>query len=130
MKYVTLLVCGLLLAAGSNRPEGDPQRGRQLFESRCIACHSLETHRVGPALRGVYGREAGTAVGFAYSPALRDATHRWSADTLDRWLAGPEAFLPGQRMSFTVSGKTDRADLIAWLATLDDTNPSPSGARP
>ena len=28
--------------------QGDAVRGQQLYESRCIACHSLDENRVGP----------------------------------------------------------------------------------
>ena len=31
--------------------------GKMIFESRCIACHSLDANRIGPALQGVVGRQ-------------------------------------------------------------------------
>ena len=48
----------------------DPIRGKQLYESRCIACHSIDDNRAGPAHKGVFGRKAGLAKGFDYSPAV------------------------------------------------------------
>jgi cytochrome c len=39
----------------------------------------------------------------------------WNDETLNAWLMGPEAFLPGQNMNYTVPEEKDRADLIAFL---------------
>ncbi len=94
---------------------GDSQRGRTLYENRCIACHSLDASRVGPKHRGVFGRRAGRAEGYAYSPALRQSEIVWGAETLDLWLANPEAMIPGQRMNVRVADAADRADIIAYL---------------
>lgn len=97
---------------------GDPVRGQGLYESRCIACHSPDTNRVGPLHRGVVGRVSGTVPGFAYSKAVKQARVSWDERSLDTWLADPQVFIPGQRMNFRVTDPTDRADLIAYLATL------------
>jgi cytochrome c len=95
-----------------------PERGRQLVESRCFACHSLDANRVGPALRGVVGRVAGKAPDFAYSAALVAATQRWDAGRLKRWLTDPEQLLPGQAMNYRLDEAQDRDDVVAYLATL------------
>ena len=94
--------------------EGDPAEGARVFR-QCIACHTLEAgeHRTGPSLAGVFGREAGTAPGFArYSPALERADLVWDAATLDAWLADPEGLIPGNRMTFPgIPDAKARADL-------------------
>jgi cytochrome c len=97
---------------------GDSARGRELYETRCIGCHSIEADRIGPRHRGLVGRRAGSVEGFDYSPALRAAAFVWDAAALERWLANPEATIPGQRMNYQVSDARDRADLIAYLATV------------
>ena len=97
---------------------GDPQRGAQAYESRCTGCHSVEQNRVGPRHAGVLGRKAGALRDFDYSPALKAAGFKWDTARLDRWLADPEALIPGQRMGFSVSDPVVRADLVAYLATL------------
>jgi len=94
---------------------GDPDRGQVLYESRCVACHSLDTNRVGPAHRGVYGRRVGSAPGYSYSDALKNSSLVWNEDTLDRWLSDPEKLIPGQHMNYSVPDAQDRADLIAYL---------------
>jgi cytochrome c len=96
---------------------GDGARGRELYETRCIACHSLDADRIGPRHRGLIGRRAGSVAGFDYSAALRAAELVWNDATLDRWLADPEATMPGQKMNYRVADARDRADLIAYLAT-------------
>jgi cytochrome c len=112
------IVCVVALtvttAFGTER-EGDAQRGKALYDSRCTSCHSLDHSRIGPAHRGVFGRHAGQVVGFEYSPALRRSHVVWNAKALDRWLSDPELFIPGQKMGYTVPGAQDRADIIAFL---------------
>lgn len=99
-------------------PAGDAARGKALYESRCVACHSADAHRVGPAHRGVLGRKAGGAAGYEYSAALQASGLRWNVRTLDAWLADPERVIPGQKMGYSVETAQDRADLIAFLAGL------------
>jgi cytochrome c oxidase assembly protein subunit 11 len=97
-------------------PEPDPRRGAALFAETCAACHAFDHNKEGPQLGGVLGRMAASAPGFAYSPALRRAELRWSADNLNRWLAGPQQLVPGARMPARVEDATMRRDIIAYLA--------------
>ena len=96
---------------------GDSARGKALYESRCTACHSLDHSRIGPAHRGVFGRHVAQVGGFDYSLALKRSSVIWTAQSLDRWLANPEAFIPGQRMGYSVPDPQERADIIAFLAS-------------
>lgn len=102
-------------AAQSAEAPGDIARGETVYSERCAACHSLDANRVGPAHRGVYGRRAGAAPGYAYSKALTSSGVVWSEETLDRWLQDPEAFIPGQRMNYRLSDAQLRKDVIAYL---------------
>jgi cytochrome c len=105
------------LAVLSPPARADAARGKTLYESRCIACHSLEANRVGPAHQGVFGRKAGSAPDYDYSPALRTSQVVWTQATLERWLANPEQLIAGQRMGYSVGEAADRADLIDYLKT-------------
>jgi cytochrome c len=96
---------------------GDSARGKALYESRCTACHSLDHSRIGPAQRGVFGRHVAQVGGFEYSAALQRSSVIWTAQSLDRWLANPETFIPGQRMGYSVPDPKERADIIAFLAS-------------
>lgn len=95
----------------------DAQHGKEIYDSRCSACHSLDHSRIGPAHRGVFGRHVASVPGFDYSQALRKSNVVWSNKNLDRWLTNPEAFIPGQKMGFSVPDPQDRADVIAFLAS-------------
>jgi cytochrome c len=117
-----LLLIALLMLAVAHRAHaaGDPETGAQVFRT-CAACHTLEpgAHRTGPSLAGVFGRKAGTAGGFhRYSDALRSADLVWREETLNGFLADPQAFLPGNRMTFPgIPEAQARADVIAYLQT-------------
>lgn len=118
MKHrIPVLILGAvsLLAWNSAGAAGNAVRGQALYQQMCIACHSIEYNGVGPAHKGVFGRKAGSALGYAYSQALKSSSIVWNEKTLDKWLAGPEKFVPGQKMGFIVASARDRADLIAYL---------------
>jgi cytochrome c len=106
------------LAAPAFAQDGVPARGQMIFESRCVACHSLDANRVGPALGTVFGRVAGKAPDYFYSKALGAATHVWTRDKLQAWLTNPEALVPGQGMGYSVEKAEDRQDVVAYLASL------------
>jgi cytochrome c len=108
-------VCLAMLIAGPTRAAGDPAAGLALYQARCAACHSLDYNGVGPTHRGVFGRAAAQAPGFAYSEALKSARLVWNEESLDRWLADPEKVAPGQRMGVNVPDAKERGDLIAYL---------------
>lgn len=118
MKRVLMAAAlGILTTAEANA-DGDAAHGREIYESRCIACHSPDANRVGPMHRGVFGRKAGSLPDYSYSRALRGAEVIWDDTTLDKWLTNPQAFLPGQKMNFKVAKPEDRADIIAYLKSL------------
>lgn len=97
---------------------GDAKQGEQLYEQRCSGCHSVDAHRVGPLHRNVFGRKAGGAAAYDYSPAMRTSSVRWDETTLHAWLADPEKLIPGQRMGYAVAIARDRDDLIAYLRSV------------
>ena len=95
--------------------EGNPMRGKALFERRCTGCHALDQNREGPQLLKVYGRTSGTAEGYVYSAALAKAKVVWDGKSLDKWLSDPDTFIPGNEMDFTLSQPQERQDLISYL---------------
>lgn len=97
---------------------GDVQRGMALYQARCTACHAVDSNKIGPAHRGVMGRRVGSLKGYKYSDELAQSRLRWTPQTLNVWLEDPEELVAGQRMGFQVDDAQERADLIAYLATL------------
>ena len=99
-------------------PAGDVQKGAALYQDRCTACHAIDSNKIGPAHRGVMGRRVGSLAGYTYSVELARSRLRWTPQTLNVWLEDPEELVAGQRMGFQVEDPQQRADLIAYLATL------------
>lgn len=109
---------GMLLVTPVQAQNASVDQGRLIVETRCSACHSLDVNRVGPALGTVWGRVAGKAPDFDYSPALVAASHVWHSDKLLAWLENPEALVPGQRMGYSLTQAQDRLDVVAYLKSL------------
>jgi cytochrome c len=114
-RFAIMLFAIALMAPQPGAAAGDPERGQDLYERRCFACHSLDANRVGPAHRGVFGRKAGAVPDYNYSPALKRSAIVWDEAALDKWLTNPQALIPGQRMGFRLSDAVERADIIAFL---------------
>jgi cytochrome c len=128
---VVALTFGFSAVVVALADEPNPARGHELFGRACAACHSLSAGKnmTGPTLHGLWNRQAGSVPSFSrYSPALKSSAVVWSDDTLDRWLADPRAFVPGNRMIFNgIPEKQPRADLIAFLKAA--TQPSSKAAQ-
>jgi len=115
-----LLALILLLASvGMARAEGDDAHGQELF-GRCVACHSLDAGKnlAGPSLSDIIGRKAGTIPGYRYSPAMVHSGLVWDRATLDKFLAAPAKLVPGGKRHISMPNAMDRADVIAYLATV------------
>jgi cytochrome c len=94
---------------------GNASRGADLYEAKCGACHSLDSNRIGPKHRGVFGRKSATVPGFHYTAALKKLNIVWNRQTLDRWLQNPTAMAPGTAMGYRLMVPQERADVIAYL---------------
>jgi cytochrome c len=99
----------------------------------CRSCHTIQpggANMTGPNLHGVFGRKAAQVDKFKYSDALKTSGIVWDAAHLDEWLAKPQTYLPGTKMSFAgLKEPKDRVDLIAWLMTETGYKPQ-AGAAP
>ena len=86
----------------------------------CSACHAIDSSNgAGPGLKGIVGRKAGSFEGFRFSRAMKASGITWDAASLDAYLADPQKAVPGNVMPFSgIPDKKQRADLIAYLATL------------
>ena len=116
-----LLVAALPMAAA--HAEGDPAKGKKVFR-KCKACHFVdkEKNKVGPYLKGVVGRKAASVEGFKYSKAMQEKAAEglvWTEENLDKYLAAPKKFVPGNKMAFAGLKKAeDRANVIAYLKSM------------
>ena len=104
---------------------GDAANGEKLFMANsCPACHGVtkeDNSMVGPSLFGIVGRKAGTAPSLlGASENLKNYGVIWTAETLDEFLADPDAKVPGTPMAGELADPQQRADVIAYLATLKE----------
>ena len=114
----TVVLILTLLPVGLARADGDPVRGEARFQE-CAACHKLEAgvNNVGPSLHGIFTRKAGEIADFRYSPAMKRSGIVWTPETLDKYIADPQAMVPANRMPYAgLASANDRADLVAYLA--------------
>jgi cytochrome c len=126
IRLIRLFVLIALLAtpaAYADGIKGNAANGKELFMGNtCPTCHSVikeDDLKIGPNLVGVVGRKAGT------TKSLMGPTENltkygviWSAETLDEFLANPNAKAPGTPMIGMLTNPQQRADVIAYLATL------------
>jgi cytochrome c len=104
-------------------PKPDIENGKNQFTTVCGICHSGSKEPggpvLGPTLFGVVGRKAAADKDFAnYTAALKAYQVTWNAKTLNEFLENPAAKVPGTMMIMPVPDASNRADLIAYLATL------------
>lgn len=107
------------LATGQSQAQ-DAAAGEKVF-ARCKACHTAEedTNKVGPSLKGIIGKTAGTHEGYKYSSAMVKAGEGglvWNEETLAEYLHGPKKMVKGTKMAFAGLKKDDEiANVIAYL---------------
>jgi len=119
LRHLTFLALALATPAlAQPAAKGDAAAGDEAFQTHCAMCHLAEGGGQGPSLVGVFGRRAGSAPGFAYSPALAAANVTWDAAHLDRYLENPQAAIPGAAMPYALADAKTRADVITYLGTL------------
>jgi cytochrome c oxidase assembly protein subunit 11 len=128
--FRSLKPAGALDLARFEQAPPDPAAGQKVFDSACASCHGLDQGKVGPSLRGVFGRQAGTVPGYPYSEPLAHAKVAWDADTLDKWLSGPQAFIQGTRMPMALPDPLRRRNVIAYLKSLSQSAEAKPGGRP
>lgn len=119
-RVVVRTIASLAIAAGG-LDAAVSQDVPEAFEV-CIACHAYlpnEPPLEGPTLWQVVGRRIASVESFEYSAGLRGVAGYWDRPTLDRFLAAPQLFAPGIRMTFGgVRNAADRAVVLDFLETL------------
>jgi len=114
-RMIAALVTASMARASTGHAAGDAGCGEELYENPCVACHSVQESRVGPAARGVFVRRAGGVAGCDYSDGLCASKVVWYEWTLAARLTSLQSTIPGQKRGYQVSDAVDRADLIACL---------------
>ncbi|MEY4537948.1 MAG: hypothetical protein RL171_2099, partial [Pseudomonadota bacterium] len=81
-----LMTASFAIAQSGTSTVGSAIKGKEIYEARCSACHSVDDNRVGPMHLGVFGRKAGGVKNYRYSDALNKSKVIWNRDTLTAWL--------------------------------------------
>ena len=114
--------------AASAAPAGDPEAGKKVFR-KCAACHVIDSaaNKMGPSLKGILGRTAGSVDGFRYSKAFQAANDKglkWTDDALKAFVVDPKDFVKDRigadkgrtRMAFPgLRKEQDVEDLLAFM---------------
>ena len=111
-----MIFCGIIDLSNA----ADPENGKIIFK-RCIACHYADKtdNKIGPTLKGVIGRQAGSIEGYRFSSAMTEAGKGglvWTKENLLNFLHNPQAMVKGTRMaSIKIKDDNEIDDLIAYL---------------
>lgn len=98
----------------------DAAAGQGLFRP-CAACHSVDpgVNGAGPSLFGVVDRAPGTEAGYTFSGGFAAVADAWTPENLNHFIESPKGMIATTTMSYNgMRGAQDRANLIAYLATL------------
>lgn len=109
-------VAAMICVAAPLTAQGQGQ-GAQTF-AMCKGCHTIDKggrNGIGPNLSGLFGRDAGSVPGYAYSPAMKKSGIHWDGASLDAFLAAPTKKVPGTKMPISVADPAKRAALITYL---------------
>jgi len=92
--------------------------GAKVFK-KCAACHSISQgggNKIGPALWGVLGRQAGSVSDYKYSKAMAAHGKTWSFEEMNGFLIKPKDWIKSTKMSFAgLKNAKDRASVILYM---------------
>lgn len=128
---VAIVLAALPVVASADPQAARIESGRRLFQ-RCASCHTVGPNAVngfGPQLNGIVGRKAGSAAGYAYSPALRASRIVWDAPTLAAFIRDSDKVVPGNKMRFfSFMSEKQAADIVDYLASTTQKAGARAGA--
>ena len=97
--------------------------GEKAFK-KCAACHTISkggSNKIGPALWGVLGRQAGSISDYKYSKAMTAYGKSWSFEEMNGFLTKPKEWIKGTKMSFAgLKKETERAAVILYMNNNTD----------
>ena len=112
----------------------DAASGEDVFKKKCSTCHMVGPDAkasVGPALNNIVGNPIASIEGYKYSKSLKELGETgavWSEEELDKWLVNQKKYIRAalddkkakSKMNFKLKKEDERADIIAYLATLTE----------
>jgi cytochrome c len=119
-KSIFAALASAMVFAVPAHAEGDAAAGAKVY-NQCKACHDIEkgVNRVGPTMKGVFGRKAAAIADYKYSEAMIAKGAEgvvWDDANLTAYLTSPKTFVPKGKMAFAGLKKPDDlANVIAYL---------------
>ncbi len=116
--FAAALTVAIAFSAGNANADAD---GAKLFKKKCGTCHTFDKHKVGPSLKGIVGRKAGTTDFKKYKAFKGGSDIVWDEKNLDSWITHQKKFLKAKGikkktgMSAKVKKEKDRKAIIAYL---------------
>jgi cytochrome c len=125
---------GELPPIGPKLASANVDHGKELFQKLCFTCHTIDkggANKVGPNQWDIVGRKKASQEGFSYSSGLQKTGGEWSYEDINHMIFKPQAFVKGTKMAFAgLPKEQDRADVIAYLRTMNDKPPPLPEAKP
>jgi cytochrome c len=124
---------------GPKLKDANVDHGKAIFQQQCFTCHTIDKggpNKVGPNQWDLVGRKKGSEPGFSYSSGMQAAGGEWTYEDINKMIFKPQAFVKGTKMAFAgLPKEQDRADVIAYLRTMNDSPPplpeaAPAEAKP
>ena len=119
---------------GPKLASANVDNGKALFQKLCFTCHTIDkggANKVGPNQWNLVGRKKASEPGFSYSSGMQAMGGEWSYEDINHMIFKPIAFVKGTKMAFVgVPKEQDRADIIAYLRTMNDNPPPLPAAAP
>lgn len=118
-----MMAVSLGVFAPASAQESDEGSGTGMieFNNACRTCHTWKEgdNRLGPNLYNIVGRKVAAAEGFSYSAALGQSDFTWTEENLDKFIADPDGFLPGNKMQpyGGIDDAEQRKKIIEFLKT-------------
>ncbi|MDP6515860.1 MAG: c-type cytochrome [Alphaproteobacteria bacterium] len=111
----------------------DDEAARELYLKTCSKCHGrvagdvslrpedllvyVVTMPLGPPLRNVYGRPAGSFGTYPYSEAMKEIATgwKWDEEALDLWFTSSQDMIRGSTMFLKMKKAEERKTIIDYL---------------
>lgn len=100
-------------------------KGEKLFKHKCGICHKIDKNAIGPKLKGVVGRKAGST-DFGKYNAMKGANFTWNEALISEWITNQRKFLKAHKdmvggsrtaMIVHIKKEKDRKAIIDYLKT-------------
>ena len=121
---------------GPKLASANVEKGKAIFQQQCFTCHTIDKggiNKVGPNQWNLVGRKKASEPGFSYSSGMQAMGGSWTYEDINHMIFKPLAFVKGTKMAFAgLAKEQDRADVIAYLRTMNDSPPPlpEAGAAP